>query len=164
MAVVGEVQEGETYDQTVVLDETHEDGSPVVMGLNSKTQEELSVEKAKKQLMTASFWIVLVVLLAGASYARYRYLKKKGYKGSEIAINFIPGTSDLIYAIGYHFNLPGKGKDAAPAEASASHASFNTASAMKELKKMETTADNQGHNLLHLPHLPYLTRDRRSYP
>ena len=139
MAVVGEVQEGETYDQTVVLDETHEDGSPVVMGLNSKTQEELSVEKAKKQLMTASFWIVLVVLLAGASYARYRYLKKKGYKGSEIAINFIPGTSDLIYAIGYHFNLPGKGKDAAPAEASASHASFNTASAMKELKKMETT-------------------------
>ena len=139
MAVVGEVQEGETYDQTVVLDETHEDGSPVVMGLNSKTQEELSVEKAKKQLMTASFWIVLVVLLAGASYARYRYLKKKGYKGSEIAINFIPGTSDIIYAIGYHFNLPGKGKDAAPAEASASHASFNTASAMKELKKMETT-------------------------
>lgn len=139
MAVVGEVQEGETYDQTVVLDETHENGSPVVMGLNSKTQEELSVEKAKKQLMTASFWIVLVVLLAGASYARYRYLKKKGYKGSEIAINFIPGTSDLIYAIGYHFNLPGKGKDAAPAEASASHASFNTASAMKELKKMETT-------------------------
>lgn len=139
MAVVGEVQEGETYDQTVVLDETHEDGSPVVMGLNSKTQEELSVEKAKKQLMTASFWIVLVVLLAGASYARYRYLKKKGYKGSEIAINFIPGTSDLIYAIGYHFNLPGKGKDAAPAEASASHASFNTASAMKELKMMETT-------------------------
>ncbi len=139
MAVVGEVQEGETYDQTVVLDETHEDGSPVVMGLNSKTQEELSVEKAKKQLMTASFWIVLVVLLAGASYARYRYLKKKGYKGSEIAINFIPGASDLIYAIGYHFNLPGKGKDAAPAEASASHASFNTASAMKELKKMETT-------------------------
>ena len=139
MAVVGEVQEGETYDQTVVLDETHEDGSPVVMGLNSKTQEELSVEKAKKQLMTASFWIVLVVLIAGASYARYRYLKKKGYKGSEIAINFIPGTSDLIYAIGYHFNLPGKGKDAAPAEASASHASFNTASAMKELKKMETT-------------------------
>jgi hypothetical protein len=139
MAVVGEVQEGETYDQTVVLDETHEDGSPVVMGLNSKTQEELSVEKAKKQLMTASFWIVLVVLLAGASYARYRYLKKKGYKGSEIAINFMPGTSDLIYAIGYHFNLPGKGKDAAPAEASASHASFNTASAMKELKKMETT-------------------------
>lgn len=139
MAVVGEVQEGETYDQTVVLDETHEDGSPVVMGLNSKTQEELSIEKAKKQLMTASFWIVLVVLLAGASYARYRYLKKKGYKGSEIAINFIPGTSDLIYAIGYHFNLPGKGKDAAPAEASASHASFNTASAMKELKKMETT-------------------------
>jgi hypothetical protein len=109
------------------------------MGLNSKTQEELSVEKAKKQLMTASFWIVLVVLLAGASYARYRYLKKKGYKGSEIAINFMPGTSDLIYAIGYHFNLPGKGKDAAPAEASASHASFNTASAMKELKKMETT-------------------------
>ena len=141
MAVVGEVQEGETYDQTVVLDETHEDGSPVVMGLNSKTQEELSVEKAKKQLMTASFWIVLIVLIAGASYARYRYLKKKEYKGSEIAINFIPGTSDLIYAIGYHFNLPGKGKDAAPAEASASpsHASFNTASAMKELKKMETT-------------------------
>ena len=126
MAVVGEVQEGETYDQTVVLDETHEDGSPVVMGLNSKTQEELSVEKAKKQLMTASFWIVLIVLIAGASYARYRYLKKKGYKGSEIAINFIPGTPDLIYAIGYHFNLPGKGKDAAPAEASASHASFNT--------------------------------------
>ncbi len=139
MAVVGEVQEGETYDQTVVLDETHEDGSPVVMGLNSKTQEELSVEKAKKQLMTASFWIVLVVLLAGASYARYRYLKKKGYKGSEIAINFIPGTSDLIYAIGYHFNLPGKSKEAVPAESSASHASFNTASAMKELKKMETT-------------------------
>ena len=138
MAVVGEVQEGETYDQTVVLDETHEDGSPVVMGLNSKTQEELSVEKAKKQLMTASFWIVLVVLLAGASYARYRYLKKKGYKGSEIAINFIPGTSDLIYAIGYHFNLPGKGKEAVPAKASDSHASFNTASAMKELKKMET--------------------------
>ena len=139
MAVVGEVQEGETYDQTVVLDETHEDGSPVVMGLNSKTQEELSVEKAKKQLMTASFWIVLVVLLAGASYARYRYLKKKGYKGSEIAINFIPGTSDLIYAIGYHFNLPGKKKEAVPDKASDSHASFNTASAMKELKKMETT-------------------------
>lgn len=139
MAVVGEVQEGETYDQTVVLDETHEDGSPVVMGLNSKTQEELSVEKAKKQLMTASFWIVLVVLLAGASYARYRYLKKKGYKGSEIAINFIPGTSDLIYAIGYHFNLPGKSKEAVPTESSDSHASFNTASAMKELKKMETT-------------------------
>ena len=139
MAVVGEVQEGETYDQTVVLDETHEDGSPVVMGLNSKTQEELSVEKAKKELMTASFWIVLVVLLAGASYARYRYLKKKGYKGSEIAINFIPGTSDLIYAIGYHFNLPSKGKETAPAESSDSHASFNTASAMKELKKMETT-------------------------
>jgi len=139
MAVVGEVQEGETYDQTVVLDETHEDGSPVVMGLNSKTQEELSVEKAKKQLMTASFWIVLVVLLAGASYARYRYLKKKGYKGSEIAINFIPGASDLIYAIGYHFNLPGKSKEAVPAESSDSHASFNTASAMKELKKMEST-------------------------
>ena len=139
MAVVGEVQEGETYDQTVVLDETHEDGSPVVMGLNSKTQEELSVEKAKKQLMTASFWIVLVVLLAGASYARYRYLKKKGYKGSEIAINYIPGTSDLIYAIGYHFNLPGKSKEAVPAESSDSHASFNTASAMKELKKMEST-------------------------
>ncbi len=139
MAVVGEVQEGETYDQTVVLDETHEDGSPVVMGLNSKTQEELSVEKAKKQLMTASFWIVLVVLLAGASYARYRYLKKKGYKNSEIAINFIPGTSDLIYAIGYHFNLPGKSKEAVPAESSDSHASFNTASAMKELKKMEST-------------------------
>ena len=139
MAVVGEVQEGETYDQTVVLDETHEDGSPVVMGLNSKTQEELSVEKAKKQLMTASFWIVLIVLIAGASYARYRYLKKKGYKGSEIAINFIPGTSDLIYAIGYHFNLPGKSKEAVPAESSDSHASFNTASAMKELKKMETT-------------------------
>ena len=139
MAVVGEVQEGETYDQTVVLDETHEDGSPVVMGLNSKTQEELSVEKAKKQLMTASFWIVLVVLLAGASYARYRYLKKKGYKGSEIAINYIPGTSDLIYAIGYHFNLPGKSKEAVPADSSDSHASFNTASAMKELKKMEST-------------------------
>lgn len=139
MAVVGEVQEGETYDQTVVLDETHEDGSPVVMGLNSKTQEELSVEKAKKQLMTASFWIVLVVLLAGASYARYKYLKKKGYKGSEIAINFIPGTSDLIYAIGYHFNLPGKSKEVVPAESSDSHASFNTASAMKELKKMEST-------------------------
>lgn len=139
MAVVGEVQEGETYDQTVVLDETHEDGSPVVMGLNSKTQEELSVEKAKKQLMTASFWIVLVVLLAGASYARYRYLKKKGYKNSEIAINFIPGTSDLIYAIGYHFNLPGKSKEAVPADSSDSHASFNTASAMKELKKMEST-------------------------
>ena len=139
MAVVGEVQDGETYDQTVVLDETHEDGSPVVMGLNSKTQEELSVEKAKKQLMTASFWIVLIVLIAGASYARYRYLKKKGYKGSEIAINFIPGTSDLIYAIGYHFNLPGKSKETAPAESSDSHASFNTASAMKELKKMETT-------------------------
>ncbi len=139
MAVVGEVQDGETYDQTVVLDETKEDGSPVVMGLNSKTQEELSIEKSKKQLMTASFWIVLVVLLAGASYARYRYLKKKGYKGSEIAINFIPGTSDLIYAIGYHFNLPGKGKETAPAESSDSHASFNTASAMKELKKMEST-------------------------
>ena len=140
MAVVGEVQEGESYDQTVVLDETHEDGSPVVMGLNGKTPEELNAEKTKKQMMTASFWIVLLILLAGAGYARYRYLKqKKGYKGSEIAMNFIPGSSDLIYAVGYHFNLPGKSKETAPAESSSTHASFNTATAMKELKKMETT-------------------------
>lgn len=141
MAVVGEVQEGESYDQTVVLDETHEDGSPVVMGLNGKTQEELNAEKTKKQMMTASFWIVLLVLLAGAGYARYRYLKqKKGYKGSEIAMNFIPGSSDLIYAVGYHFNLPGKkNKETAPADTSSTQASFNAASAMKELKKMETT-------------------------
>ena len=139
MAVVGEVQEGESYDQTVVLDETHEDGSPVVMGLNGKTHEELNAEKTKKQMMTASFWIVLLILLAGAGYARYRYLKqKKGYKGSEIAMNFIPGSSDLIYAVGYHFNLPGKSKETAPAESSSTHASFNTATAMKELKKMET--------------------------
>ena len=140
MSVVGEVKEGETYDQTIVLDETHEDGSPVVMGLNSTTQEELNAAKARKQTMTTWFWIIFVILLAGASYFRYRYLKeKKGYRGSEIAINFIPGTSDLIYAIGYHFNLPGrgKGKEAIPSDASATPV-FNTASAMKELKKMES--------------------------
>ena len=155
MSVVGEVKDGESYDQTVVLDETHEDGSPVVMGLNSKTQEELSAEKSKKQMMTASFWIVLLILLAGASYARYRYLKeKKGYKGSEIALNFIPGTSDLIYAIGYHFNLPGKSKEAAPAQSSDTHSSFNTASAMKELKKMEA-ADAKAASKPSTPSVPH---------
>ena len=140
MAVVGEVKEGESYDQTVVLDETHEDGSPIVMGLNSTTQEELNAAKARKQMVTTSIWVVFLVLLAGAGYARYRYLKsKKGYKGSEIAVNFIPGTSDLIYAIGYHFNLPGKGnKETVPTNTSSSSSSFNTASAMKELKKMES--------------------------
>ena len=155
MSVVGEVKDGESYDQTVVLDETHEDGSPVVMGLNSTTQEQLSAEKSKKQMMTASFWIVLLILLAGASYARYRYLKeKKGYKGSEIAMNFIPGTSDLIYAIGYHFNLPGKGKEAAPAQSSDTHSSFNTASAMKELKKMEA-ADTKAASKPSTPSVPH---------
>ena len=155
MSVVGEVKDGESYDQTVVLDETHEDGSPVVMGLNSTTQEQLSAEKSKKQMMTASFWIVLLILLAGASYARYRYLKeKKGYKGSEIALNFIPGTSDLIYAIGYHFNLPGKSKEAAPAQSSDTHSSFNTASAMKELKKMEA-ADAKAASKPSTPSVPH---------
>ena len=155
MSVVGEVKDGESYDQTVVLDETHEDGSPVVMGLNGTTQEELNAAKARKQMMTTSFWIVLLVLLAGASYARYRYLKvKKGYKGSEIAMNFIPGASDLIYAVGYHFNLPGKGKTAAPAESSDTHASFNTASAMKELKKMEA-ADAKAASKPSTPSVPH---------
>ena len=143
MSVVGEVKDGESYDETIILDETHDDGSPVVMGLKSTTQEELNAQKARKQMITTWAWVIFAVLLAGAGYARYRYLKSnKGYKGSEIAINFIPGASDLIYAVGYHFNI-GKGKATAAAiETNDDHSSFNTASAMKELKKMEA-ADNQ---------------------
>jgi len=133
ISAVGEVVEGETYDETVVMDETHEDGTPVVMGFVHVNPDQVSPNTPnsdKKSFMW--LWFIIPVLLAGAAYFRYRNLKNKGMNGKDLALNFIPGTSSLVYAAG---NLiPSKHTVAADA---ATTQKFNQASAMKELRQME---------------------------
>lgn len=149
VSAVGEVVEGETYDETVVMDETHEDGTPVVMGFVHVNPDQVSPNAPNGKASAKWLWFILPVLLAGAAYFRYRNLKNKGMGGKDIALNFVPGTSGVVYAIG---NLI-PSKQTVSADASSAQ-KFNQATAMKELRQMEEAnarEDAKMHTTQHAP-------------
>ena len=44
-------------------------------------------------------WLIIVILLMGIMYFRYRYLRSKDLSGKALAIHYIPGVPELVYAI-----------------------------------------------------------------
>ncbi len=149
VSAVGEVVEGETYDETVVMDETHEDGTPVVMGFVHVNPDQASPNTPNGKASAKWLWFIFPVLLAGAAYFRFRNLKNKGMDGKDIALNFIPGTSGIVYAIGNI--IPSK--QTVSADASSTQ-KFNQATAMKELRQMEEAnarEDAKMHTTQHAP-------------
>lgn len=133
LLVVGEVEDGESYDETSVLDATHADGSHVVVGLVSATGAE-----AGRGSITSWLWLIILILICGAGYFRYRQLRSKDMRGSQLVINFIPGVAGLCYTIK---NI-GPSNHTIASDASATQ-NFNTASAMKELRQMKEANEKE---------------------
>ena len=84
----------------------------------------------------AWIWIIVVFVAAGLLYVRYRYLKKnKGLDGKDLVIAFVPGVPFIAEKFGYLGPVKDLKTDSAIPDKS-----FNTATAMKELKAMESPA------------------------
>lgn len=77
-------------------------------------------------------WFVLVLVIAGLVYLRIRALRNQGKQGKDLALDFIPGVGDLIYA------MTGSTTKYAPIASDAQHGySYNPAAGKKELKMIE---------------------------
>nr|MCR5340670.1 hypothetical protein [Saccharofermentans sp.] len=80
----------------------------------------------------AWLWFVLVLVIAGLVYLRIRALKNQGKHGKDLALDFIPGVGDLVYA------MTGSTTKYAPIASDAQHGySYNPAAGKKELKMLE---------------------------
>ena len=86
--------------------------------------------KNKKSFAWLGF--VLILIVAGLVYLRVRSLRNQGKRGKDIALDFIPGVGDLVYAIS------GSTMKHEPIASDTQHGYMrNTAASMKELKMME---------------------------
>ena len=86
----------------------------------------------------AWLWFVLVLVAAGLVYFRIRVLKNQGKQGKDLALDFIPGVGDLVYA------MTGSTTKYAPIASDAQHGySYNPAAGKKELKMLEEQAKQE---------------------
>ena len=117
--------------QTDENGETEPEATPVVVGLTA-TGKNSGGKKGPS--VTSWLWIVILLLLAGLLYLRYRYLRdRKELEGKDLAIAFIPGIPLVAEKFGYL----GPVKDMKPISEPQNKNAFNTANAMKEIKEME---------------------------
>ena len=115
-------------------DETTSETTVVVAGLTANGNNK---KGPKKPTVSSWIWIAAFIIICGLLYIRYRYLKdKKDLEGKDLAIAYIPG----VPAIAEKFGYLGPVKDLKPVEEPKENKSFNTATAMKEIKAMEATA------------------------
>ena len=84
----------------------------------------------------AWLWFVLAMVVAGLSYLRIRKLRNEGKTGKDLALDFIPGVGDLVYAI------RGSGEKYAPIASDAQRGySYNPAAGKKEIKAIDEEAE-----------------------
>ena len=120
-AFAGGNETTESFDPT----EPSDAGTPVEANLAHN-----NIQKNKKSFAWLGF--VLVLIVAGLSYLRVRSLKNQGKKGKDIALDFIPGVGDLLYAIS------GSTQKYEPIASDTQHGYMrNTAASKKELKMLE---------------------------
>ena len=93
----------------------------------------LSHENAGKNKKSfAWLWFVLALVVAGLSYLRIRKLRNDGKTGKDLALDFIPGVGDLVYAVS------GSNTKYAPIASDAQHGySYNPAAGKKEIKAID---------------------------
>ena len=108
---------------------------------------------------------------------RYRHLREKGLSDDEIAVNLIPGTSNIVYDIQDKLQKKKEKKLAESAAAAAGtdidsysavrkdlYNTFNAASAMKELKEMTNVPNSSSESDLYAdetddePRSPFIKR------
>ena len=110
-------------DVTTTTEEPVEEPTAPVAALNH-------TEAPKRSF--AWLWFVLVLVIAGLVYLRIRALRNQGKQGKDLALDFIPGVGDLIYA------MTGSTTKYAPIASDAQHGySYNPAAGKKELKMIE---------------------------
>ena len=84
----------------------------------------------------AWLWFVLALVVAGLSYLRIRKLRNDGKTGKDLALDFIPGVGDLVYAIS------GSNTKYAPIASDAQRGySYNPAAGKKEIKAIDDEAE-----------------------
>ena len=104
---------------------SEEEPAPVDVNLSHD-----SVGKNKKSF--AWLWFVLALVVAGLSYLRIRKLRNDGKTGKDLALDFIPGVGDLVYAVS------GSNTKYAPIASDAQHGySYNPAAGKKEIKAID---------------------------
>ena len=105
--------------------------------VTSPANAELASNGGKKKMSSGWIYVIVLILLAGACFARIKYLKSsKDLDGKDLAIAFIPGVPRLAERFGYL----GPVKSVNTIEVHESNKSFNAATAMKELKAMENAS------------------------